>query len=819
MLREHPAPISSPRRAARAAAARRSATSTSSPRQTDPKALTEYLTKLPWVAEVAAQGPTKATVVSHDGLRFDLRVVPPESYGNLLQHFTGSKDHNVALREDAVRRGLSISEYGVQNVETKEVFQTRSEEELYAFLGYQFIPPELRENRGELAAAREGELPEARRGVGDLRGDLHYAHALVGRTQHGRGDGHRGAGARLRLSGHLRPLPPAARRRARGAGRGDRRGRRAREAAEAAQGRRGQHPPRRLAGHGRRALAGRDWVVASLHSSFDRSPTERLLAAMENPHVDCIGHPTGRKINKRPPADVNSSGSSSCARDRHRARDQLAARPARPQRRARAGRGRGRSAHAVNSDGHGVETLHYVEIGAAQARRAWMTTDQVLNTQPWSEDPPNGELSRGRHRRAGLGRALPGARGRPAGARTGRAGRADRPPARRAAGGAGAVCGRAARPGRGAPAGDHALEPPALLRLLRDQLVRAGHPRRVPRRRAEHGRDPLAASPASTELEYVAAGWLAQLLGLPAGWHGHIEDTASTSTLAALAAARTLRPDAGVVVCSEHAHSSVEKAARIVGLETRKTPADDEFRLRPEALDLTDACAVVATVGTTSSTSVDPVGAIADRAGGAWLHVDAAYAGAAMVCPEFRWAFDGVDRADSLVVNAHKWLLVPTDCSCIWTSRPDVFREAFSLVPSLLALRRRGGAEPLRLRSGARAAVPVAEAVGRPALLRPQWPAGGHPRARPARRALRGMGAGRARLGGVSRRGASRSCAFGGRAPTRRTAHCSIVSTDRARSSSRRRSWTGATSCVWRSATSSRPRLTWRDAWDVLRAS
>jgi aromatic-L-amino-acid/L-tryptophan decarboxylase len=197
------------------------------------------------------------------------------------------------------------------------------------------------------------------------------------------------------------------------------------------------------------------------------------------------------------------------------------------------------------------------------------------------------------------------------------------------------------------------------------------------------------ASPASTELEYVAVRWLAQLLGLPEGWHGHIEDTASTSTLAALAAARTLRPDARVVVCSEHAHSSVEKAARIVGLETRKTPADAEFRLLPEALDLTDACAVVATVGTTSSTSVDPVGAIADRADGVWLHVDAAYAGAAMVCPEFRWAFDGVDRADSLVVNAHKWLVIPTDCSCIWTSRPDVFRDAFSLVPAYL----RSGAE------------------------------------------------------------------------------------------------------------------------------
>jgi aromatic-L-amino-acid decarboxylase len=192
------------------------------------------------------------------------------------------------------------------------------------------------------------------------------------------------------------------------------------------------------------------------------------------------------------------------------------------------------------------------------------------------------------------------------------------------------------------------------------------------------------ASPAATELEYVATAWLGQLLGLPADWHGHIEDTASTSTLASLIAARQLRPDARLVVCSEHAHSSVEKAARLLDLEVRKTPADDAYRLRVDQLDLADAVAAVATVGTTSTTSVDPVPAIADRCrdAGVWLHVDAAYAGSAMVCPELRWAFEGVDRADSLVVNPHKWLFVPMDCSVLWTSRPDVFREAFTLVPA-----------------------------------------------------------------------------------------------------------------------------------------
>ncbi len=190
--------------------------------------------------------------------------------------------------------------------------------------------------------------------------------------------------------------------------------------------------------------------------------------------------------------------------------------------------------------------------------------------------------------------------------------------------------------------------------------------------------------PALVELEQQALAWLAELLGLPAGWHGQIEDTASISTLTALAVARSRFPDRRVVVCSEQAHSSVDKAARILELEVRKTPVDDEFRLRPDLLDLSGACAVVATVGTTSSTSVDPVDAIADRAGEVWLHVDAAYAGSGWVLPELRWSQAGVERADSLVVNAHKWLLVPMGCSCLWTQRRDEFRDAFSLVPEYL---------------------------------------------------------------------------------------------------------------------------------------
>jgi aromatic-L-amino-acid/L-tryptophan decarboxylase len=194
-------------------------------------------------------------------------------------------------------------------------------------------------------------------------------------------------------------------------------------------------------------------------------------------------------------------------------------------------------------------------------------------------------------------------------------------------------------------------------------------------------------SPAATELEQVTLGWLGDLLGLPASWNGHIEDGASTSTLAALATARHVAPAGrSVVYCSEHAHSSVDKACRLLGLELRKVGSDAEFRMRTDGLDLSDAVAVVATVGTTSTTSVDPVPAIADlcEAAGAWLHIDASYAGSAAVCEEFRWALDGCERADSLVVNPHKWMFTPIDCSALFTSRPDDLRAAFSLVPEYL---------------------------------------------------------------------------------------------------------------------------------------
>ena len=180
--------------------------------------------------------------------------------------------------------------------------------------------------------------------------------------------------------------------------------------------------------------------------------------------------------------------------------------------------------------------------------------------------------------------------------------------------------------------------------------------------------------------------WLTDLLGLPAGLHGHLEDTASSGLVTALAAARAAAPGRRVVVCSEHTHSSTAKAARLLELELRTVPGDETFAMRPELVDLTDACALVATIGTTSSTAIDPVPELAERCAeaGAWLHVDAAYAGSAAVCPELRHLFAGWELADSIGVNPHKWLFTPMDCSVFWSRRPDALRAAFSLVPEYL---------------------------------------------------------------------------------------------------------------------------------------
>jgi DNA polymerase (family X) len=347
----------------------------------DADALIDYFTKLKWVIEVVAKGPTKATVLSNEGLRFDLRVVPPKSYGNLLQHFTGSKDHNVALRERAVKDGLSVSEYSITVVETGKELSYADEAKVYDRLGYQFIPPELRENSGELEAARKGELPTLVE-LADVKGDLHshtthsdgrdtleqmalaarergYQYLAV--TDHPRGTLAeqdleidalnarlkpfrilKGIEVNIRIDGSL-SLPDD-------------------------------------------VLARRDWVIASLHAAFDRNPTERVLTAMDNPHVHMIGHLTARKINIRAPADVD------IARVVEKAVEtgtflEINSQPNRLDLRDTHARMAGEAGVkiAVNTDAHQLSALQHIEMGVAQARRAWLTKDQVLNTRSWPQ--------------------------------------------------------------------------------------------------------------------------------------------------------------------------------------------------------------------------------------------------------------------------------------------------------------------------------------------------------------------------------------------------------------------------------------------------
>ncbi len=353
---------------------------------TDPAELTAYFVQLPWVVEVVAHGDTKATVLSTEGLRFDLRVVPPESYGNLLQHFTGSKDHNVALREDAVRRGLSISEYGVTTVETGDVFKAEDEDKLYEFLGYQPIPPELREASGELEAAKRHELPELVQ-LSDLRGDLHtHTHwsadgkntleeMVVAAIE--RGYEYYG------ITDHSHYL---------------REGRLAEQLEEIEEMRTRYPKLRILAGveanirtNGEvdvpeEELALLDWVVASVHNAPENRPTERVLEAMQNPYVDCIGHLTGRRIGTRGPRDVDverviaGALEAGCFLEINGQPDRLDLRDVH----ARAAKEAGLKL-VVNSDGHQVKAQNYVELGIGQARRGWLTREDVLNTRTWKQ--------------------------------------------------------------------------------------------------------------------------------------------------------------------------------------------------------------------------------------------------------------------------------------------------------------------------------------------------------------------------------------------------------------------------------------------------
>jgi DNA polymerase (family 10) len=352
----------------------------------DPKALIEYFTQLAWVDEIVAKGNTKATVVASDGLRFDLRVVPPDSYGNLLQHFTGSKQHNVALREEAVRKHLSISEYGIQDTESGEVFTDKTEEAMYERLGYPWIPPELRENNGELEAAREGRLPQLVE-LSDIRGDMHshstWSSDGKNTIEEMSREAKRLGRSYLVVTDHSHYL---------------REGRMEAQTREIDKlqeklGRfkllKGVEANIRANGEVDVAddvLAQRDWVMASIHSGFDKDLTERVLAAMDNPHVDCIGHLTGRKLNRRGPADVDFDRVVEKALETgtfleiNAQPDRLDLRDAHARMAGEAG-----VKIVISSDSHELAALSNLEFGVAQARRAWLGPDHILNTRPWGE--------------------------------------------------------------------------------------------------------------------------------------------------------------------------------------------------------------------------------------------------------------------------------------------------------------------------------------------------------------------------------------------------------------------------------------------------
>jgi len=346
----------------------------------------------PAIDVVHSSGPAGARVLTHSGLSVDLRIVPEEAFGNLLQHFTGSGRHNEALRTAAVKRGLHVSEYGIGDDESGESIACRTEEEVYERLGMQWIPPELREDRGELAAARHGKLPRLIE-LEDIRGDLHM-HTTAS-------DGH----------ASIEEMAEAARERgyeyvaitdhSASHGFGD------------------DVPPdellrqveriRALELKGITVLPGTetnvlldgsldyedsvleqlDWVVASLHTSFrlsEKEQTERMLRAMEHPLVDVIGHPTGRLIERRAPYPIDV--------------DRVIAKAvetgtfleinANPDRRdlndvyAKAA-GEAGVTLLIDSDAHRPHTLANMRYGVATARRAWLTAEQVANTRPWAE--------------------------------------------------------------------------------------------------------------------------------------------------------------------------------------------------------------------------------------------------------------------------------------------------------------------------------------------------------------------------------------------------------------------------------------------------
>ncbi len=358
----------------------------------DPAALVDAFAELPAVEEVTTSGTAGAKALTYSGLPIDLRIVPDENFGNLLQHFTGSGRHNEALRTQAVKRGLHVSEYGVANDESGETAACSTEEEVYELLGMEFVPPELRENRGELDAARNGGLPELIE-LGDIKGDLH-SHTT---SSDGRNTiGEMAAAAKERGYKYLAITDHSA---THGFG----------NHVTPDDLKRHMEKIRKVEMKGFDLLAGTetnilpdgkvdyeddlleqlDWVVGSVHTSFrisEKEMTKRIVAAMEHPLIDAIGHPTGRLIGRREPyaVDVDKLIEAAVrtgtfleinANPNRRDLNDVYVREA-----ARAG-----AKIVIDSDAHGCETLANMRFGVATARRGWLTKADVANTRTWKQ--------------------------------------------------------------------------------------------------------------------------------------------------------------------------------------------------------------------------------------------------------------------------------------------------------------------------------------------------------------------------------------------------------------------------------------------------
>jgi DNA polymerase (family X) len=362
----------------------------------DPPALLAAFAALDVIESSSSPGENAARARTHTGVSVDVRVVEPDQFGNLLQHFTGSRRHNMALREAAVRRGLHVSEYGLLDDATGQTHRCATEEEVYALLGLPWIPPELREDRGELALAN-GDVPVLVEHA-DLKGDLHMHTTLSdGRTtaeQMARRAQELGLqyiaitdhSATHGFGNHV--TPDALRERIE----------EIRELNERLEG------IRVLAGtetnigvDGRpdyddELLARLDWVIGSVHTSFGMDATamtDRMIAAIEHPLIDAIGHPTGRKIESRAPYAldvervIDAAARTGTMLEINSAPDRRDLNDVNARAAAQAG-----VRIIVNSDAHGANTLVHTRWGIATARRAWLTKADVANTLPWKQFAP-----------------------------------------------------------------------------------------------------------------------------------------------------------------------------------------------------------------------------------------------------------------------------------------------------------------------------------------------------------------------------------------------------------------------------------------------